>query len=214
MSINNNERSKKLFGLFRSKSTNKADPILSKLGSGTAFCSSITSSFDPYSPPPNLQQKRTRSKSLGRETNVTAPSSTNLPPPLPAIRKYASAHDLRKTTNLQRHSVQLMLQYLPSLDRSKSLSSKSIEPDIDDDDNIPLGYLQPPIHLFEHYNKRSSLLSDREEEDDKDLLPIAITTTQELGFQSAADKYKERVKEKLNMRDDDNTPISSLMWKK
>jgi hypothetical protein len=119
------------------------------------------------------------------------------------MRKFASAHDLRKTAKLQQESIQLMIHHLPRLDRSKSLSSKSI----DDDDDIPLGYLQTPM-------KQSSLLSDREEEDDHDLLPIAITTTTSLDCQSAADKYKERVKEKLNMEDDDNIPFSFLKHKK
>lgn len=85
-----------------------------------------------------------------------------------------------------------------------------------DDDNIPLGYLQSPI------SKPSSLLSDNEDEDDEDLVPIAKLntdyTSDTMDYQTAADKYKEKVKERLQLDeddsdDDDDIPISLLSSK-
>ncbi|GAA5798050.1 hypothetical protein HPULCUR_003449 [Helicostylum pulchrum] len=86
----------------------------------------------------------------------------------------------------------------------------------DDDDDIPLGYLQSPI------SRPSSLLSDNEEEDDEDLIPIARlntdTSASDVDYQTAADKYKEKVKERLQLdeedSDDDDIPISLLSSKR
>ncbi|KAG1107005.1 hypothetical protein G6F42_016525 [Rhizopus arrhizus] len=171
------------------------------------------------------------------------------------MRKFSSAHDLRKAAKLQQESMNQQVP-LPTkheqLSRSRSLSasprklhtSKShqnlvkspttptyrsykkpfkstFNSDDDDDDDVPLGYLQSPT------SKPSSLLSDQEEDDDKDLVPIAvldIKPTEE--FQTAADKYKSKVKERLQFDDqpkdeeddDDDIPISlalmSPKWKK
>ncbi|KAI8890941.1 hypothetical protein K501DRAFT_235819 [Backusella circina FSU 941] len=154
-----------------------------------------------------------------------------------AIRKFSSAHDLRKAAKLQQESIVHATDRIPipklnkDLSRSRSLNSprhkqhqqqqnkrlprKCQLPDDDDsDDDIPLGYLQSPV------SKPSSLLSDQEEDDDKDLVPIAVFTqrkhAEEEEYQTAADKYKERVKERLQLEeeeedDDDDIPISLAM---
>ncbi|KAK4513167.1 sterol carrier protein 2 [Mucor velutinosus] len=216
--------------------------------------------------------KREPSSSLADSLPLLSPTYKTTAPPVPPIplkhqpsshsmRKFSSAHDLRKAAKLQQES---MNQQVPlpikheQLSRSRSLSAsprklhtskshqnlvkspttptwtrsykKSFKPPAaldsgdDDDDNVPLGYLQSPT------SKPSSLLSDQEEDDDKDLVPIAvldIKPTEE--FQTAADKYKLKVKERLQFDDhssgqeeeeddDDDIPISlalmSPKWKK
>lgn len=183
--------------------------------------------------------------SLADSLPLLSPTYTNAPPvpPIPLchqqqpMRKFSSAHDLRKAAKLQQDSLnQAQFQPLPpkkkDLSRSRSLSNgqklhsfksqQQLSPTISrprwprhqqDDDDIPLGYLQSPI------SKPSSLLSDKEEEDDKDLVPIAILNTDSLAidvdYQTAADKYKEKVKQKLQFDDsdsddDDDIPISLL----
>lgn len=180
-------------------------------------------------------------------------------PQKPSMRKFSSAHDLRKAAKLQQESIQqATIKPLPApisttkkkdLSRSKSLNngpqsprklhnSKSQQhllmpttPNVmalsrprwppimnrddsssdDDDDDIPLGYLQSPI------SRPSSLLSDKEIDDDKDLVPIAALESIDspVDYQTAADKYKEKVKERLQLddddsEDDDDIPISLL----
>jgi hypothetical protein len=142
----------------------------------------------------------------------------------PGLRKFSSAHDLRKAAKLQQESI-VHAERIPipklnkDLSRSRSLNSpkkrlpRKIQlpnSDDDSDDDIPLGYLQSPV------SKPSSLLSDQEEDDDKDLVPIAVFTQQknEDEYQTAADKYKEKVKERLQLEeddDDDDLPISLAM---
>ncbi|KAI8985963.1 hypothetical protein BDB01DRAFT_720706 [Pilobolus umbonatus] len=273
------KKPKPLFSLFRK---NKPDPVVlvpsPQLGSG------INSQ--------SQQQRRPRSKSLGRDPSInnrlinerenalqklcqrenTSPTSSSsladslplLPvnyktppvPPIPSkhqqsplmspisinrdqsgLRKFSSAHDLKKAAKLHQESINHATDKpLPgkSVDllRSRSLSSTSNslntsrlqQPSLDDynsDDDIPLGYLQSPI------SKPSSLLNDEEEDDDKDLIPIAALAKPDTSsnhgideYQTAADKYKERVKERLQFEksdkqsdeDDDDIPISiSLM---
>jgi hypothetical protein len=312
MNTSHTKRSKKpkpLFGLFRSKnsSSNGSSPIDNSLGSGisTAPLNSLLSPkhHDPYFPlppkpststdmrkSPPTQQRRQRSKSVGRDPStinntslrmlleerenalnklckrdttstslvdslpLLSPTYHKSPPPVPPIplhhqqqpsmRKFSSAHDLRKAARLQQESIQQTNDKpVPKLDlsRSRSLSSSAprlqasksqqqlkspttptrrrmiqVQNDSDDDD-IPLGYLQSPI------SKPSSLLNDLEEDDDKDLIPIAaaiknntsskLEEKKEQQYQTAADKYKERVKERLqfnqeNDDDDDDVPIS------
>lgn len=211
--------------------------------------------------------KREPPSSLADSLPLLSPTYKTTAPPVPPIplkhqpnsmRKFSSAHDLRKAAKLQQESmnqqVPLPIQH-EHLSRSRSLSasprrlrsSKSHQnlvkspttptytksykkpykpsPALDsdnDDDDVPLGYLQSPT------SKPSSLLSDQEEDDDKDLVPIAvldIKPTEE--FQTAADKYKLKVKERLQFDDhlsgeeqddDDDIPISlalmSPKWKK
>lgn len=195
--------------------------------------------------------------SLAESLPLLSPSnhyySNNTPPPVPPIpkchqspttsnmRKFSSAHDLRKAAKLQQDSLcQAQTQPLPppkikDLARSRSFNNgqKSqrqpptpLSPNLmrprwpryppqqsdDDDDDVPLGYLQSPI------SRPSSLLSDAEEDDDQDLVPIAVlntdTYTMEPDYQTAADKYKQKVKQKLQFNesdsDDDDIPISLL----
>lgn len=211
--------------------------------------------------------KREPPSSLADSLPLLSPTYNTAAPPVPPIplkhqpnsssmRKFSSAHDLRKAAKLQQESMNQQVP-LPTkheqLSRSRSLSasprklhtSKShqnlvkspttptyrsykkpfkstFNSDDDDDDDVPLGYLQSPT------SKPSSLLSDQEEDDDKDLVPIAvldIKPTEE--FQTAADKYKSKVKERLQFDDqpkdeedddDDDIPISlalmSPKWKK
>ncbi|KAF7722354.1 hypothetical protein EC973_003198 [Apophysomyces ossiformis] len=74
----------------------------------------------------------------------------------------------------------------------------------DNDDDIPLGIsgLVPfgTTTLAEALiaNKSCSLLSDSYDEDDEDLVPIAMLS-QSNGLHSAAEKYKEKVMERLHM---------------
>lgn len=184
----------------------------------------------PRSP---LQQSQPRSPLQPQQQQMQrSPMSPQKPP----MRKFSSAHDLRKAAKLQQDSIQqAQIKPLPikkDLSRSRSLNNGQhyakppttpnvmalsrprwppirSERDDDDDDDIPLGYLQSPI-------SPSSLLSDNEEEDDKDLVPIGIlnhTEVLENDYQTAADKYKEKVKERLHIQDDDdddNIPISLL----
>lgn len=168
-----------------------------------------------------------------------------------SMRKFSSAHDLRKAAKLQQESIQqATIKPLPApisttkkkdLSRSKSLNngpqsprklhnSKSQQhllmpttPNVmalsrprwppimnrddsssdDDDDDIPLGYLQSPI------SRPSSLLSDKEIDDDKDLVPIAALESIDspVDYQTAADKYKEKVKERLQLDDEDRKSV-------
>lgn len=181
--------------------------------------------------------------SLAESLPMLSPNYINPPPPpVPPIpqchqqpmRKFSSAHDLRKAAKLQQESMnKAQFQPLPKktdLARSRSLTNGQklqnfrqlpLSPTVartrwprndDDDDDVPLGYLQSPI------SRPSSLLSDHEEEDDMDLVPIAILNTDTLAidgdYQTAADKYKEKVKQKLlfddSDTDDDDIPISLL----
>ncbi|KAG2209542.1 hypothetical protein INT47_008386 [Mucor saturninus] len=197
--------------------------------------------------------------SLAESLPLLSPSSHHYyspnalqPPPVPPIpqchqsptsnmRKFSSAHDLRKAAKLQQEClIQAQTQPLPppqmrDLARSRSFNGgqrsqrQPLSPVFmrprwpryqaeDDDDDVPLGYLQSPI------SRPSSLLSDAEEEDDQDLVPIAILNTPamkadtlaiESDYQTAADKYKEKVKQKLQFdetdsEDDDDIPISLL----
>ncbi|KAI8353240.1 hypothetical protein EDC96DRAFT_609953 [Choanephora cucurbitarum] len=183
------------------------------------------------------------------------PQSPNLIEPTSrlAMRKYPSAHDIRKAAKLQQDSIQqVSTERMPTLhkvqprppimtrSRSASTSSPKHKPlpppvmsppllpkqtirhpipydDNDDDDDVPLGFLQSPI------SRPSSLLSDQDDEDDNDLVPIAALTAsphspltnKDKDYQTAADKYKERVKERLHLdeeekkeNDDDDIPIS------
>lgn len=190
-------------------------------------------------------------------------------PQAPKMRKFSSAHDLRKAAKLQQESIFIQsnnialppqsqppprptasksTSSIANMKRSKSLklsnqqqkqqmqqqiyakmpitpnimlmskprfppfSPSSTDENSDDDDDIPLGFLQ-------QQPRPSSLLSDQEEEDDKDLIPIATTVhikKENSHFQSAADKYKLKVKERLNLsqqddEDDDDLPISSFL---
>lgn len=228
--------------------------------------------FSPQLPP--KQTRRPRSKSVGPSSrllneremalnklcqNDNSPQSLDdslallSPPPVPPIpmkhqvRKFSSAHDLRKAAKTTPPPlpppppVPKISTSTQDISRSRSLnsyrlkSSKShqqlkcpktataatfprrIHDDADDDD-IPLGYLQSPI------SRPSSLLSDEEVDDDIDLIPIARLNRHEAKaaheeYMTAADKYKEKVKERLHLEDDDDDddddiPISLSLSKK
>lgn len=208
-------------------------------------------------------------QSLADSIALLSPTQSALPPvpPIPlehqqGMRKFSSAHDLRKAAKLQQESISQALDKLPppppmpkthlkvDLSRSKSLNSSynRLQPSKshqqlnskfakcpntataatfpkfihDDDDDIPLGYLQSPI------SKPSSLLSDNNDDDDDiDLIPIAklnqqltevnaSTNNNNEEYLTAADKYKEKVKERLQLDndDDDDIPISLSLSKK
>jgi hypothetical protein len=201
-----------------------------------------------------LCKRDTTPTSLADSLPLLSPTYHKSPPPVPPIplhhqqqpsmRKFSSAHDLRKAARLQQESIQQTVEkpmpkpQVKDISRSRSLSSprlhasksqqqlKSpttptrrrmihVQNDSSDDDDIPLGYLQSPI------SKPSSLLNDLEEDDDKDLIPIAAAIQSNTSskpeekkeqYQTAADKYKERVKERLQFNqdsdDDDDVPIS------
>ncbi|KAI9262072.1 hypothetical protein BY458DRAFT_515366 [Sporodiniella umbellata] len=229
--------------------------------------------FSPQFPPKQI--RRPRSRSVGpassrmlneREMalnklcqNDNSPQSLDdslallSPPPVPPIptkhqvRKFSSAHDLRKAAKANLPPpppippVPKISTSIQDLSRSRSLNSSRLKPsksyqqlkcpktataatfprrlhDDDDDDDIPLGYLQSPI------SKPSSLLSDKDDDDDIDLVPIAKLACQEVNaiheeYMTAADKYKEKVIERLQLEvddgdDDDDIPISLSLSKK
>lgn len=135
---------------------------------------------------------------------VTAPPV----PPMPMLRKVSSAHNLQRSTRHQHITIRetpastmphpkqprkpIKTQIRPNLNNTMraSRSAKLIR---EDDDDKPLAYMC--------------------DEDDRDLVPIAMLQKKNDTLQTAADKYKQRVMEQLRMEDDgsedeDNIPIS------
>ena len=81
-----------------------------------------------------------------------------------------------------------------------------------DDDDIPLAVTMGTTTSTR--NKNLFLLDGGEDDDDKDLIPIARALTNKgSGMLSAADKYKRKVKEQLDMSsdDEDDVPISTMV---
>ncbi|KAG2224404.1 hypothetical protein INT45_002943 [Circinella minor] len=84
--------------------------------------------------------------------------------------------------------------------------------DEDSDDDIPLAVTMGTTPT--RNNKNFFLLDGAEDDDDKDLIPIATALSMKgNGMLSAADKYKQKVKEQLDMSSDeeDNIPISTMV---
>ncbi|KAI8331899.1 hypothetical protein BC941DRAFT_437853 [Chlamydoabsidia padenii] len=149
--------------------------------------------------------------------------------PTRRIRKYASAHDLEKAHQKEYQDLQANRHIpLPTTPTTRKLRHPPPPPDDDDDDDdipladamrrLPLSPRSPHHHHHHHpqafsplsphrtpyYHPNASLLNDeQEDDDDEDLVPIArLKRTDEPSFlRSAADKYKERVKERLWMED-------------
>ncbi|KAI8079869.1 uncharacterized protein BX664DRAFT_341658, partial [Halteromyces radiatus] len=213
------KRTKKPKPLFQSNTT-------SSLGSGTTvpLSSSIISNNHH-----TVSRGRPRSKSVGKHADqrTIARQQTfdklcgqTTPPPLPPIpkqttstptrrlRKYASAHDLEKPHNqpppplpISPHPLKKQPP-LPSTPRHTNIKYND-----DDDDDIPLAATlrrlpQSPRSPY-YYHTNTSLLNDEQEDDDEDLVPIArlrLTDDKPSSFlKSAADKYKEKVKERLHL---------------
>ncbi|KAI9476557.1 MAG: hypothetical protein EXX96DRAFT_577554 [Benjaminiella poitrasii] len=180
---------------------------------------------------------------LCHQQNTISPKSPHIQK---SIKKSPSAHDFRKIEKLHQETIQQTVNKVPmptintncshNVSRSKSLGISSHKlkqsrsqqqlrtrtkncPETEDDDNIPLGFLHSPPAI----SKPSSLLNDQEDEDDNDLIPIAAALATVKHFneatncQTAADKYKQRVKERLkfdakgNGDDDDDIPISLVL---
>ncbi|KAI8579012.1 hypothetical protein K450DRAFT_244550 [Umbelopsis ramanniana AG] len=117
--------------------------------------------------------------------------------------------------------------------RACTMSSQSSS---DEEDNIPLAAtnIAPPwlqnrrlsmgtgLHVnLDRSIIHSSLLDDDEEEDDEDHIPIAILSPIRGEFMTAADKYKEKVRERMfkdqassessDEQEDDNIPIQQII---
>lgn len=117
--------------------------------------------------------------------------------------------------------------------RACTMSSQSSS---DEEDNIPLAAtnIAPPwlqnrrlsmgtgLHVnLDRSIIHASLLDDDEEEDDEDHIPIAALSPIRGEFMTAADKYKEKVRERMfkdkassessDEQEDDNVPIQQIM---
>jgi hypothetical protein len=117
--------------------------------------------------------------------------------------------------------------------RACTMSSQSSS---DEEDNIPLAAtnIAPPwlqnrrlsmgtgLHVnLDQSIIHSSLLDDDEEDDDEDHIPIAALSPIRGDFMTAADKYKEKVRERIfkdkassessDEQEDDNIPIQQIM---
>ncbi|KAI9247484.1 hypothetical protein BDA99DRAFT_526012 [Phascolomyces articulosus] len=164
------------------------------------------------------------------------PPSSPLPP---RMKKHASANDLRQANRHQFDAIYNSNQHYPVMmpvpsnstsrtgspqrmhsprimpsQHSPRMSPHRIVPsdDSDSDDDLPLAVTMGTT--------RNNLLLDHggeEDEDDKDLVPIATAlSVKGTGTMlSAADKYKQKVKEQLDMsnhsEDDDDVPISTMV---
>lgn len=131
---------------------------------------------------------------------IAPPSQCSQVPPLRLVRGYSSADDLKR----QHRS--------PPATKSSRRYHHDNDDD-DEDDNIPLAYVTSPRSASK--NSPSLLAEDREYVADEDLVPIASLSSNAMPSKllSAADKYKETVKEKLDMESsnsdsDDDSPVS------
>ncbi|KAI7847242.1 hypothetical protein BDC45DRAFT_526733 [Circinella umbellata] len=160
------------------------------------------------------------------------------PSPSPIIRKHVSANDLRqankhqydaiynnnripipsnstsRTGSPQRTHSPRMMPTITTKTYKKHQHQKPSLPsdDEDSDDDIPLAVTMGTTPTR---NKKFYLLDGVEDDDDdKDLIPIATALSMKgNGMLSAADKYKQKVKEQLDMSSDeeDNIPISTMV---
>jgi hypothetical protein len=170
----------------------------------------------------SLARQQTFNKLCGEE-----PPPPPVPPmptkttstPTRRIRKYASAHDLQKAQQKEYQALQASRQV--PLPRHPTRKNRIED---DDDDDIPLadamrrlplsprsphhyqGFkspMSPTRPKQPYYHPNPSLLNDDQDDDDEDLVPIAhLKLTDDPSFlKSAADKYKQRVKERLWLDD-------------
>ncbi|KAG2189502.1 hypothetical protein INT44_004644 [Umbelopsis vinacea] len=117
---------------------------------------------------------------------------------------------------------------------SRRMRASTSQSSSDEEDNIPLAAtnIAPPwlqnrrlsmgagLHVnLDRSVMHSSLLDDDEEEDDEDHIPIAILSPIRGEFMTAADKYKEKVRERMfkdssessDEQEDDNIPIQQII---
>ncbi|CAO3646458.1 unnamed protein product [Cunninghamella blakesleeana] len=167
----------------RAKSVGKVDQRqLAREESFLKLCGQLT---PPPPPPPPLSYSR----------------SQHYPPSQP-IKKYPSAHDLKKNLQHQKYNIDLHhhipLPHSPISPNRDHYYQRHLNKDDDDsDDDIPLAMKHQKI------KKQPFLLNDDQEEDDSDLIPIGKLKSSKHhphpneSMKSAADKYKEKVKEYL-----------------
>lgn len=153
------------------------------------------SSSSPY-----LPATRSMTDPLASPTSPASPSNTfyyNYPPLSPPP---LSPTNLSFATS-SRPSWREMTRS-PTYQPASSISSTDDEQDEDDsdsDDNAPLGLMLSPRPV--EYGKPFSLLSDLEEDGDDDLVPIArlSISRESMHHMSAAEKYKQKVRARLQM---------------
>ncbi|KAG0164616.1 hypothetical protein DFQ30_009701 [Apophysomyces sp. BC1015] len=157
---------------------------------------------------------------LARSRSLNAPKKARLPL-VPSEMPFSSSVSARQRPMQSSH-----IRVASASDTSRRFASNPNDED-DDDDDVPLAAtagIMPLSAISSMHQKQpicrpSSLLNDHDEEDDKDLVPIAVLAQTEIKadqeeYLSAADKYKEKVKERLNLddgnedEDDDDIPIS------
>ncbi|KAI8148542.1 hypothetical protein BJV82DRAFT_592480 [Fennellomyces sp. T-0311] len=161
-------------------------------------------------PTPSTSSPASRSSRASPVQRPKVPQMPQFTPPgSPAMRKHASAHDLRQAARHQYDAIHNYPMPLPSNSTSRAgspqrtgnMSPRRRPQQYDDDDDVPLAVTM-----------RGGLLDDQAEEDDKDLVPIATALGTRSGMRSAADKYKEKVKQQLDMSsDDDDIPIQTAV---
>ncbi|KAI8987920.1 hypothetical protein BDF20DRAFT_832804 [Mycotypha africana] len=195
-------------------------PLLSPSYSSSSSGSSKSKPFKPaFSASASTNQRNAQVPSvprLGMSSNNNGHSN--------GIRKFASAHDLRKATRLQQDELRRRAQEepLPSISHKFNISSEKARLERTsakkfkknnggtyNDDNIPIGFLKPSSASQESTPSSpfNGILNKEKEVglDDRDF------------HKAVADKYKEKVKEQLQTRhienDDDDIPISFLTLK-
>lgn len=188
----------------RARSLIAREQALNKLCGHSSSPGSGIRSLQQRPPPPVPTYYRQHSPISPRFPQRTTPPSSPAP-----LRKASSAYDLQKAARHHHHAIHHCQQPIPiSTHHYRYPNSPGYATNKDDDDDdLPLAAVASP-----KTTPTASLLmqDDSEEEDDKDLVPIAsLATGHPSGqFLSAADKYKEKVKERLKMGiDDDEVPI-------
>ncbi|KAI8388724.1 uncharacterized protein BYT42DRAFT_561010 [Radiomyces spectabilis] len=192
-------------------------------------------------PMPKTDLSRSRSVNVPKHIHPSRSQTRSPAPPVPHHRMEYSpvsqsanvkGRSRSKSFGVSRDATSFRHNVSPPLPTQNIYPHNNI-----DDDDVPLAAAvmipsdiqmtspkRTPLHLVQP----SSLLIDEQEEDDKDLVPIAMLKTADPSKQiqtavdeylTAADKYKEKVKERLHLTsengtenniDDDDIPISSL----
>ncbi|KAI9304157.1 hypothetical protein BJ944DRAFT_231542 [Cunninghamella echinulata] len=236
--INSTKRTNKptpLYHLYSSQQQQQQQPqITSPLGSGSnvPYSSMISTTSHHHNKRPRAKSvgKMVDQKQLAREESflklcgqLTPPPPP--PPPLPQqqqqryptsttstptrrLKKYPSSHDIQKINHHQKYFIH---QPIP-LPHSPISPRNHHHDDDDDDDDIPLAATLNKKIV--HKPISTSLLNDQDDDDDDtDLIPIAILkqsnnkNNTEI-YKSAADKYKEKVKEYLHIDHTSSTTIT------